>query len=279
MEYNAPNTRERVAALRQRRREGASKPPTVRWQVTRPGLRRVLLAWLGSGRLVSLVIFLVACGLLGYLFGHSRFQLQTITVEGNSSLLAEDVAALAGLHGRPIWFVDQAQAVARLSENAYIVAAELELRLPDQALIRVVERRPEVRWQAGGVQYLVDSTGQVLGPAQEAAEGDVLVITDLTHAQLDPRMQLDSDAIRLAQALAVRLPVELGLHPTEIGWDHGLGIYIRTLDGQTIIFGQSDRLDRKLAILAALRSDQTPFTYLDLRPSNPFYQNVAGEAS
>lgn len=275
MEYNAPNTRERVAALRQRRREGASRPTSVRWHATRPGLRRVLLAWLHSGRVVSLVIFLVACGLLGYLFGHSRFQLQTITVEGHSSLLAEDVAAIADLRGRSIWFIDHEQTMARLSENAYIVAAELELHLPDHALIRVVERRPELRWQAGGVQYLVDSTGQVLGPAQEVAEGDVLVITDLTHAQLSPRMQLDSDAIRLAQALAVRLPVELGLNPTEIGWDHGLGVYIRTLEGQTIIFGQHDRLDRKLAILAALRSDQTPFTYLDLRPSNPFYQTNA----
>ena len=33
---------------------------------------------------------------------------------------------------------------------------------------------------------------------------------------------------------------------------------------------------RKLAVLDFLLKDQTPFTYLDLRPSNPFYQNATG---
>ena len=142
------------------------------------------------------------------------------------------------------------------------------------AIIRIVERKPEVRWQAGGVQYFVDGTGKVLAAAQELAKADVLVIADNSHTQLKPNDQLDLDAIQLAQALALRLPVELGFTPAQIGWDYGLGVYVRSAAGQTIIFGQSKDLARKLAIFAVLLKDQTAFTYLDLRPDNPFYQNV-----
>jgi cell division protein FtsQ len=140
-------------------------------------------------------------------------------------------------------------------------------------VIRVVERRPEVRWQAGNMQYLVDGRGQVLAAAQEPAKPDVLVIIDRTTPQLKPGDQIDIDALSLTRALALRLPGELAFAPAQIGWDSGLGVYVRSATGQTIIFGQSAQLDRKLAILSALLKDQTPFTYLDLRASNPFYQN------
>lgn len=268
MHYNEPNTRERIAARRQRRR---SSSPVPGLQAT-PGMRATTLGWLTSGRLVSLVILMMACAALGYLFTDPRFSVQQVQVEGHRALDADAVTTLAQIQGRSIWFVDHAAAVARLKENAYIAAASIEISLPNQALIRIVERRPEVRWQAGGVQYLVDATGKVLGVASEPAETDVLVITDNSHTQLSPKDQLDRDAIQLAQALAIRLPVELGFTPAQIGWDYGLGVYARTTADQTIVFGQSEALDRKLAILNVLFREQTPFRYLDLRPSNPFYQ-------
>jgi cell division protein FtsQ len=118
----------------------------------------------------------------------------------------------------------------------------------------------------------------VLGPAQEAADADVLVITDNSHLQLEPNDQIDLDAVQLAQSLALRLPVELGLTPAQVGWDYGLGVYVRSPQGQTIVFGRSEELQRKLAILEVLLADGTPFTYLDLRPATPFYQNTAPEA-
>jgi cell division protein FtsQ len=155
----------------------------------------------------------------------------------------------------------------------------VELALPDQATIRVVERRPEVRWLAGGVHYLVDRTGKVLGPAQEPADANVLVITDNSHLALEPNQQIDLDAVQLSQDLALRLPVELGFTPAQIGWDFGLGVYVRSSAAQTIVFGRSEDLPRKLAVLKALLQDQTPFSYLDLRPANPFYQHTGPGAA
>lgn len=272
MNYNLPNTRERVAARRQSRR---GRPAGGPGQQAVPGARQALLGWLADGRMASLLIFLAAIGALVYLFADERFSVRQVQVEGNSALASAAVAELAGVVGLPIWFVSPEAATARLRENAYVESAALELALPDQAIIRIVERRPEVRWQAGGVQYLVDGRGKVLAVADKPAETDVLVVVDNSNLQLKPNDQLDLDALKLTQTLALRLPVEVGFAPAQIGWDVALGVYVRSAAGQTIVFGRSEELDRKLAVLRFLLNDQTAFTYLDLRSSNPFYQNTA----
>ncbi|NTW97821.1 MAG: FtsQ-type POTRA domain-containing protein [Oscillochloris sp.] len=269
MDYNPPNTRQRIAA----RRLARQGRPTDGGSQVRPSPRRALLSGLRSGRLAGLLIFLACVAALGYLLTSERFSIQRVTVEGAGALKAEQVIAESGILGRPIWFVGAAQTEVRLRGNPYVESAQVQLSLPDQAIIRVVERRPEVRWQAGNVQYLVDGRGQVLAAAQEPVSGDVLVVIDRTTLDLKPGDRIDTDALSLTRALALRLPGELAFTPAQIGWDFGVGVYVRSPAGQTIVFGQSKELDRKLAILGALLRDKTPFTYLDLRPSNPFYQN------
>lgn len=270
MDYNPPNTRQRIAARRMARQ---GRPAGGGSQV-RPDTRRATLNWLVSGRLFSLLIFLASFGALGYLLTSGRYSVQQIEVRGGIALKPAQVIAESGLLGRPIWFVGATATEARLRANPYVESAQVTLALPDRAVITVVERRPEVRWQVGTVQYLVDGRGQVLAAAQEPAADDVLVVIDRTSLDLKPGDTIDIDALGLTRALALRLPAELGFSPAQIGWDAGVGVYVRSQAGQTIIFGQSKQLDRKLAILKTLLGDQTAFTYLDLRPANPFYQDV-----
>jgi cell division protein FtsQ len=164
-----------------------------------------------------------------------------------------------------------------LLQNAYIEQASIDVLLPDRAVINVVERQPEVRWQVGNMQYLLDKNGTVLDVADEPADPGTLVIVGTPSApgqdgSLQPMDHVDPDALELARALALRLPVEIGFTPQIIGWDIALGVYVRTESGQTIVFGRTENLDRKLAIFRHLLNDGTAFTYLDLRPSNPFYR-------
>jgi cell division protein FtsQ len=272
MEYNLPNTRERIAARRQRR---LVRPPLPDGSQAQPGPRQTLRSWLLSGRLISAIVLAVSLALLGYVLFSSRLNIRTVQITGNNALSAAEVTALADVIGRPIWFVHPDAVVERLMTAAYVESAVVDVVLPDVTTIEIVERRPEVRWLAGGVQYLVDGTGKVLGVAQEPAEPNVLVIVDNSHLQLQPSDRLDPDALDLARALALRLPGELAFTPAQIGWDIALGVYVRSSANQTIVFGRSDELDRKLAVLSYLLTDGTAFTYLDLRSSTPFYQNTA----
>jgi cell division protein FtsQ len=241
------------------------------------GPRRLLLHWLATGRMFSMALFLASMGALIYLFVSPDFQVQQVQVQGNSVLRNEVIVELSALQQTPVWFVNTAHAQERLLQNAYIEQASIDVRLPDRAVINVVERQPEVRWQVGDMQYLLDKNGTVLDVATEPADPNTLVIVGTPsapgqNAGLQPMDHVDPDALELARALALRLPVEIGFTPQMVGWDIALGVYVKSSSGQTIIFGRTENLDRKLAIFRHLLNDGTAFTYLDLRPSNPFYR-------
>jgi cell division septal protein FtsQ len=183
------------------------------------------------------------------------------------------VADLAGAHGQSIWLVDTEQIVERLKSSAYIEEASASVTLPDRLTIRVSERKPEIRWQSGGALYLLDASGRVLDTDTAAPISSTLVIEDRSNRPLQPNDTVDPDAIKLGRLLSLRLPTELGLRPAHIGWNLDTRMFVTTADNRTIIFGESDNLDSKLAILGALLKDNTAFTVLDLRPDTPFYRN------
>jgi cell division protein FtsQ len=265
-DYNQPNTRERIAARRKTRRSPSGSR-------VKPGPRRAVGSWLASGRIASLLLLIAALGGLVYVFSAPRFTVRDIHVEGAQAMSPDAVVTLADARGQSIWLVDTAQIVARLKTSAYIEQASVAVGLPDHLTINVGERRPEVRWKLGSTLYLVDASGRVLDSTTTAPLTNTLVIEDRSKRPLQPNDRVDPDALKLAQMLALRLPTELGLTPTTIGWDIGTGVFATTADARTIIFGQTDNLDSKFAILGMLLKDQTPFTYLDLRPNTPFYRN------
>lgn len=267
--YNRPNTRARIAARRKRTRVPSDESGVL------PGPRRALGWWLASGKVVSLVVFAASVYWLWHVSSSADFTVRDVQVEGAQALSVEDVVQLAGASGESIWLVDTDQIVARLKESAYVEAASASVLLPNRLTIEVTERRPEVRWRAQGVNYLVAADGRVLGVDQSTMLTNTLVIDDRSLRQLAPNDRVDADALKLSQLIAVRLPAEVGVIPSAIGWELGTGVFITTGDQRTIVFGEIDQFDQKLAILDLLLQDGTAFTYLDLRPSTPYYRSDA----
>lgn len=270
VDLSTPNTKARVAARRAARRK---QPRRSEGSKVHPGTRRLLGSWLATGQLFSVVVFAVCVGVLYHLFTARTYVIERVDVYGNAALSDEAIAQLTGLRGVPIWFVDTAMATESLLASAYVEQASVNVFLPGTAVVRVIERQPDMRWQVGGIQYLVDATGKVLDAATTPPDEGTLVIVDRGIGSLQANDQVDPDALELARLLSLRLPQELNLVPNQIGWDIALGVYVTTASDQTIIFGQTSNLDRKLLILNRLLSEQTAFSYLDLRPSNPFFRN------
>lgn len=257
-----------------RKRPGPSAAAGTRQQAqVKPGPRRVLLAWLKTGQLLSLVLFLGTIGTIAYLFISPQFTIQQVDIEGNTILPNNTIANLANIEDTSIWFVNRNAIAYQVQQNPYIERVGVGVALPNRVVLQVVERQPDVYWKQGPFYYLVDHEGNVLEQGEPPQSPDTLVVVDTTGVVREPGDQVDPDALRLAHALAFRLPSELDLTPAFIGWDFAIGVYIRLTGGQTVIFGQYDNLERKLQVLHFLLNEGTPFTYLDLRPSTPFYQN------
>jgi cell division protein FtsQ len=308
IDYNRPNTRARVAARRKarrlrlntaalfprlrgpnvvqrlaermRRQEGLRLPMPRRPAVgaaegsqVRPRARRVALAWLGSGRLVSLLLACASLVALYQIFTSPQFVVRDLELYGATMLSKERVAQLAAVAGERVWFVDTAAVAERLRADPFVEHVSVGLELPDRLLVAVVERQPDLRWQLGGMQYLVDSQGTVLAAAGEPDPQALVLVENGGARELRPGDRVDPDALMLARQLALRLPTDLQLNPALIGWDIALGVYVLSPSGQTIVFGQSEHLERKLAILQYLQADGTQYSFLDLRPETPYYRN------
>jgi cell division protein FtsQ len=236
-----------------------------------PGPRRALDSLAVSGRILSVpLLFLALAGFL-YIGFSSRFQIRDVRVEGNDLLRSSSVVQLSGALDRSIWIVDTEQVAETLRTNAYVEEASAALTLPDRLTITVVERRPEVRWQNGGRLLLVDASGRVLGADATGPVTDTLIIEDRSTVALEPNDMVNRDALELGRELSLRLPNELGIRPARFVWNSDTGILVE-FDGRTIVFGRSDHLDRKLAILTQLTHDKTAYTFLDLRPETPYYR-------
>ncbi|MDP9313543.1 MAG: FtsQ-type POTRA domain-containing protein [Chloroflexota bacterium] len=278
----------------------------------RPGFRRVLQWSVRSGKLFALVVLGVTGWLLYDAITSDQYVVRTVRAEGTLALTPDDVQALADVDGDPIWFVRDAEVEERVRQSPYVEGVRARVELPDTVVVEVKERRPDVRWVHAGVTYAVAWDGLVLAvagepPANPAApatqpitvegaigpltitqtetisptqaadlRGPVFVssvaIMDTTpNRQLKPGERVDPDALEIARRVTLRA-AELPAPLQRIEWDAGLGVSLIVGDTKQAVIGKSERLDEKLAILVALLRDGTPFTYLDLRPTTPYYR-------
>ncbi len=99
----------------------------------------------------------------------------------------------------------------------------------------------------------------------------VAIVDTTPNREIKPGARVDPDALEVARRVTLRA-TELPAPLQRIEWDGGLGVSLIVGDNKQAVIGKSDRLDEKLAILTQLLRDGTPFTYLDLRPTTPFYR-------
>lgn len=257
----------------------------------RPGFRRILEALWHTGRLqAALLVLLTSWGIYDALTS-PRYHITVVEAAGTQALTAENVTELADVKGEPIWEVDPNEIVERVGQSPYVEHAEAQLVLPDRVEITIVERKPDVRWSHDGTSFAVTWDGLIVdsGPkplaATEALSGTdaapvpeepaaiTLEIFDTTpNRPLKIGDRVDADALELARRIVLRAPEELPVPITRIEWDGGLGVSLIFDENRQAVFGRSDDLDRKLATLSHLLRDTTPFGYLDLRPTTPFYR-------
>jgi cell division protein FtsQ len=259
----------------------------------RPGVRRIVANSVRSARLFALAILAGAGWLLYDVLTDERFVVRDVQAVGMTALTVEDVQTLADVEGRSIWDVRAEEIAARVQQSPYVEQVSARVVLPDQVVVEVRERRPDVRWLHNGTTYDVAWDGTVMGeaPPEPVAATDTITATgtisetdagpdfvtsvsivDTTpNRTIKARDRVDPDALEIARRVSLRA-AELPAPLQRIEWDAGLGVSLIVADGKQAVIGKSERLDEKLAVLAQLLRDGTPFSYLDLRSSAPYYR-------
>lgn len=272
----------------------------------RPVTQRSLMGYVRNGKLPALLLLLVAGWGLYATLTSPRYVVQQVRLEGGHALTQADVATLAQVQGLPIWSVASADVEARVAQSPYVERVSARVVLPATVLVRVQERQPAMRWQSGNVVYDVAQDGRILAaapgvsspspdlvasdvatqttalsptdvlsptasvaPQPSSANGNSVVIVDTTPDRvLQPGEYVDQDALEVARRVALRA-AEFPQPLEQIAWQQNVGVVL-TVGGKTVLIGNSERLDEKLAIFSKVVREQTPFSLLDLRPTAPY---------
>jgi cell division protein FtsQ len=256
-------------------------------------------SYIRNGKIPAVVLLFGAGWLLYTTLMSPHYVVQQVRLEGGSALTEADVAALSAVQGQSIWNVEPDDVEARVAQSPYVEQASAQVLLPATVVVHVRERQPAMRWQQGETVYDVTQDGRILAAIMPSASPSVAAATDVVTATasisqtvpaapspsvitsnsvvvidttpdrvLEPGSYVDPDALEVARRVALRA-AELPAPLEQIKWEQNIGVVLQ-VGGRTVVVGNSERLDEKLAILVQVLREQTPFTMLDLRPSAPY---------
>jgi hypothetical protein len=205
-----------------------------------PGLRqapsRGLALWLAAASLA----------LIGGLLVSPRYRVHGAVIHGTDRLPEAAVYAASGLHGRSIFAIEPAEAIARLEALEDVKAARLGTALPARVTIEVLERPPVLLW-AGPQRLLgVDELGRAIEPP---ALADGLVRVEDESGQLrQPGDRIDPQLIAAAQAF--------GGHFDRLRYRVEVGFVTQTAGGGEAWLGRDGHhAARQRALLTALEAE------------------------
>ncbi|HLI27749.1 MAG TPA: FtsQ-type POTRA domain-containing protein [Chloroflexota bacterium] len=274
-----PVARPRPAAVPLRR--GAPRPATAH---RAPPARLVHLGealrsprfwrWCAA-KLAALAVLAGSAALLYHFVTSTDFYVSDVVVEGNELARTQELVDAAAVSGSHILWLTPRQAAQRLRALPTVRDAEVELQLPNRAVLRVVERTPIAQWQVSTGSYLVDEEGRVLGPVGRRAPPTI--VRESRPGPLQPGDRVPAEAVEAAVALAELLPA--AWQPVTGVFDYGadIGISIATRTGWRVRFGDNEALTTKVATFLALAEEiertGARAQLVDVRfPGRPYYR-------
>lgn len=201
-------------------------------------------------RLRATLVVLVMLGLLaasGWLvLGSSALGVRTVQVTGTERLTAVQVREQAAIApGTPLARVDTDAVARRLRSLPPVRQVEVVRRWPRTVEIAVRERTPAAVQARGSSWVLVDRSGVAFAMVSRRPDGLPLVSAPVDAGR--PAMRAALDVLDV-------LPVPVRDQVRQVRAADAEHVTMRLSRGRTVLWGSTERSDRKAAVLAVLLS-------------------------
>jgi hypothetical protein len=181
-------------------------------------------------------------GILLYAMGTANtFEVTAAEVIGNQRLGADEVSAMLGALGQPIYQVIPSQIEQNL-HTAFpdLAKVSVEVGLPNHIQVTVVERTPVLTWYQNDINTWIDSTGIAFTP-----RGDVAGLIQIAASGDPPKLPMDSKKSLNGQSFLTPAMVQaiITLSPEVPGgapmiYDPKYGLGWQDPNGWSVYFGQ-----------------------------------------
>jgi hypothetical protein len=142
-------------------------------EMSLPALPHITLNW----RVVSGALVLLLGFALYQLWTSPSYSVDAAQVSGLQRVTSNDVNTALGITGKPVFMLDAGKIHSDLlAAFPEFYAAEVQVQIPNTALITVTERTPVMVWLQEGKNYMVDKEGITFPLRHEGATGDLPVV-------------------------------------------------------------------------------------------------------
>lgn len=187
------------------------------------------------------------------------FVVRNVQVEGAGEIPAEDVLRLSGIRlGSSMGRVKADDVRLAVESDGRLAFVGLEKRYPNAILLTVRLRSHDAVVLQGGKVLLLDSDGYVAQVADRMPDGQMPYISGLRASYYLLGRQLDMADGRVAAMSAVLNALKARgatQYASEISVENIEDLRIITRTGMTVLLGNSDDMDAKIAWMAAALSD------------------------
>ncbi len=212
------------------------------------------LRWIlrGVPTLIYLAVLILAAWLLYYSVASPYFAVREIVVSGNKLLDTQQAQEASGSLGQNVLLLRADRVEQSVRGISVVRNAGVTMALPGRLEIDVAERTPFVQWQTREGAFLVDREGVVF--STEAPPSPVVVVRESDAPSMRVGSRVDPDVLAAIETLSVALPERAGIQPWRLDYSRSRGISVPVEGGLTVVLGDADDLDAKLASLAAIRA-------------------------
>ncbi|GAB4417574.1 MAG: hypothetical protein Kow002_04050 [Anaerolineales bacterium] len=219
---------------------------------------------------LMLVILLGVVLYLLWTLPHFRVSSASTTFVGNVRIPADELTAMLGLNGQPVFTLLPGQVEGQtLLNNRELASVELTVSLPNQVTVTVTERQPLIKWQQGDGYTWIDAGGVAFRPRGEA-EGLILVqAVDTPPAPFMLDASVPTPFISVEMVNAIQVLASVVPAGTPITYEQADGLGWRDPRGWKVELGKPQDIALKLRVYEILSA------WLEQRGIRPVLINVA----
>ncbi|MGI6367853.1 MAG: cell division protein FtsQ/DivIB [Anaerolineae bacterium] len=216
------------------------------------------------GRVISVLLLLLALALLGVLLVDARFRVRDVQVNGATLVATDEIVSVADLMGKPLVLVNSRE-VAESVTKAFgcFDKVHVESRLPGTVQIQVVEERALLLWEQGGRYWWLDGDGRVLSEA--GAPGSLPVIHDRSGLPVTVGSTIAGVPWPFVRESLAALPAVTDFQYT---LEDGLIVFVTTA-GWPVYLGSQGNPEYKVQVLkeitSALAAQEAEVVFIDLK--------------
>ncbi|MBQ2835719.1 MAG: FtsQ-type POTRA domain-containing protein [Clostridia bacterium] len=203
-----------------------------------------------SRKLSIILIFtiLLAVGICAYLLTSPRFNIQEISINGNSKLSSQQISGLAEIkNGDNIFSKLSIVMKVKLKQNGYIEDVEVNKIYPNKVEINVTERKQQFQIKTESEGYIyIDEQGYILEYAKDKIDLPVIIGMNITINKLDTVHRLgEEDLEKMENILQIREQCKNIEIADKITQYEVSDEYIINLENDTIVINLGDATNLK----------------------------------